>query len=97
MSSRRCGTEDGTVWNGKYYDIATGNELELESENCDNWYTWLSAASGSPDAKWYDWLPKALGWVIAALAFSLGAPFWYDLLQRSKSIKKQGSQKKETA
>jgi hypothetical protein len=28
------------------------------------------------------WLPKLLGWLITAAAISLGAPFWFDLLNR---------------
>jgi hypothetical protein len=31
---------------------------------------------------WPQWLQKVLGWVITALAVSLGAPFWFDMLNK---------------
>jgi hypothetical protein len=39
--------------------------------------------SSGPDARPVrDWLLKALGWLITILAVSLGAPFWFDVLNR---------------
>ncbi|KAA3622895.1 MAG: hypothetical protein DWQ02_25440 [Bacteroidetes bacterium] len=38
----------------------------------------------------YDWLTKALGWIITALAISLGAPFWFDILKKIVSIRSSG-------
>jgi len=38
----------------------------------------------------YEWLFKALGWLITALAVSLGAPFWFDLLKKIMSIRSSG-------
>lgn len=40
---------------------------------------------GKDDNEWRAigaWLLKALGWVLTATAISLGAPFWFDLLNR---------------
>ena len=34
------------------------------------------------------WLLKLLGWLLTAAAISLGAPFWFDLLQRFVQIRK---------
>jgi len=34
-----------------------------------------------------DWLTKLLGWVVTALAISLGAPFWFDLLKKIVNIR----------
>lgn len=39
----------------------------------------------------YDWLTKVLGWVITALAVSLGAPFWFDILKKIVSIRSSGN------
>jgi hypothetical protein len=36
------------------------------------------------------WLLKILGWLITALAVSLGAPFWFDLLNRLVDIRGSG-------
>lgn len=41
----------------------------------DAWWVWDWRAFGG-------WLIKALGWVLTAAAISLGAPFWFDILNR---------------
>lgn len=49
------------------------------------WYT-----ADFVDYNAYDWLIKVLGWIVTALAISLGAPFWFDLLKRLVSIRSSG-------
>lgn len=44
------------------------------------------------NATWYDWLIKALGWTVTALAISLGAPFWFDILKKLVNIRSAGQQ-----
>jgi hypothetical protein len=44
------------------------------------------------NAKWTDWAMKLLGWVVTALAISLGAPFWFDLLRKLVNIRSSGRQ-----
>jgi hypothetical protein len=44
------------------------------------------------NAAWSDWAMKLLGWVITALAISLGAPFWFDLLRKLVNIRSAGRQ-----
>ena len=39
----------------------------------------------------YDWLAKALGYLVTALAISLGAPFWFDLLRKVVNIRSSGA------
>ena len=39
----------------------------------------------------YDLATKMLGWVLTALAISLGAPFWFDLLKKLVNIRSAGS------
>jgi hypothetical protein len=31
---------------------------------------------------WTGWALRILGWLVTALALSLGAPFWFDLLNK---------------
>jgi ElaB/YqjD/DUF883 family membrane-anchored ribosome-binding protein len=38
-----------------------------------------------------DWGLKILGWLITALAISLGAPFWFDVLKRLVNIRSSGN------
>ena len=37
------------------------------------------------------WVMKALGWVVTALAISLGAPFWFDLLRKIVNVRSSGN------
>jgi hypothetical protein len=52
-------------------------------------------AKGRPDADWYHSpmaiFAKLIGWLITALAISLGAPFWFDLLSRFVSLRTTGN------
>lgn len=40
---------------------------------------------------WADWAMKVLGWIVTALAVSLGAPFWFDLLKKLVNIRGSGN------
>ncbi|MCR9102700.1 MAG: hypothetical protein NXI25_22295 [bacterium] len=40
---------------------------------------------------WYDVVLKLLGWTVTALAVSLGAPFWFDLLRKLVNIRSSGN------
>lgn len=46
---------------------------------------------------WQDWALKVLGWIVTALAVSLGAPFWFDLLQKLVNIRGSGEKPKTEA
>ncbi len=39
----------------------------------------------------YDWFIKVMGWLVTALAISLGAPFWFDLLRKIVNIRSSGN------
>ena len=39
----------------------------------------------------YDVLTKLLGWLVTALAISLGAPFWFDLLNKLVNMRNSGN------
>jgi hypothetical protein len=38
----------------------------------------------------WDWAAKAFGWLVTAMAISLGAPFWFDLLRKMVNIRGAG-------
>lgn len=38
----------------------------------------------------YGWAVKILGWLITAIAVSLGAPFWFDLLRKIVNLRSSG-------
>ena len=40
------------------------------------------------------WLAKGLGWLITGLAVSLGAPFWFDVLNKVTNVRSSGSTRK---
>lgn len=39
----------------------------------------------------YDWLAKMLGYIVTALAISMGAPFWFDLLRKIVNVRSSGT------
>jgi len=43
------------------------------------------------DLDYYGWAAKVLGWLVTALAISLGAPFWFDLLRKVVNIRASGN------
>ncbi len=47
------------------------------------------------EVTWYDAVTKALGWIVTALAISLGAPFWFDLLRKLVNIRTSGRKPEE--
>ncbi len=49
-----------------------------------------AAAASNGRAPWLFFLIKLFGWIVTALAVSLGAPFWFDLLQKVINIRNAG-------
>jgi hypothetical protein len=43
---------------------------------------WAAENPLSVPTNGWDWLVKVLGWIITAMAISLGAPFWFDVLNK---------------
>lgn len=43
----------------------------------------------------WDWVYKIIGWFTTAMAISLGAPFWFDLLRRLVSLRGSGNKPEE--
>ena len=48
------------------------------------------AAPGVTDFDWSRFLSAIIGWILTALAASLGAPFWFDMLNRFVDIRGNG-------
>lgn len=49
---------------------------------------WYEADSGERTFPW--WLSKLLGWLLTAVAVTLGAPFWFDLLRMLLGMRRSG-------
>lgn len=43
-----------------------------------------------------DWLIRIIGWLVTAIAISLGAPFWFDLLKKVVNLKNEITSRKRT-
>lgn len=67
---------------------AAANDTELR-----NAYNILGLGWESEDLRvnFRCWLLRLLGWLITALAISLGAPFWFDVLKKIITIQSTGS------
>lgn len=48
-------------------------------------------------SNWQNYLQKILGWLVTALAITLGAPFWFDMLQKTMNIRNAGKKPGENA
>lgn len=44
---------------------------------------------------WSDWIERLIGWVLTVLALSLGAPFWFDMLNKFINIRSAGKSPEE--
>jgi hypothetical protein len=42
------------------------------------------------NVQWWTWLQRILGWILTSIAVSLGAPFWFDTLNRFINIRNAG-------
>ena len=47
------------------------------------WSNW----SRPKNARWYSWIILAFGWLLTAFAASMGAPFWFDMLNKVTVIR----------
>ncbi|MDZ7695252.1 MAG: hypothetical protein U5K69_29750 [Balneolaceae bacterium] len=73
-------------------DYAYQQINNLVEEDIDRVSTVLGMGwSNLPDKRglafWWDWILRVLGWLITALAISLGAPFWFDMLSKVVNLK----------
>lgn len=59
------------------------------------------SAPGRPDYNWYrsisGTVEKIIGWLITALAITLGAPFWFDLLGKFVNLRTSGDKPEQPA
>lgn len=56
---------------------------------------WTDVNWSTADGRW--WLYKVVGWITTAIAISLGATFWFDLLKMLVSIRSSGPPPSQTA
>jgi hypothetical protein len=69
-------------------EVGTDSRLRAVIGRC--WLNIRATAAG-------DWLVKVLGWLVTGLAVSLGAPFWFDLLNRLVDLRGAGKRPEPTA
>ncbi|HMQ64382.1 MAG TPA: hypothetical protein PKE06_27105 [Flavilitoribacter sp.] len=55
----------------------------------------LKAAEDGGQKAWRFYIYKLFGWIVTALAVSLGAPFWFDMLQKVIRIRNAGNKPDE--
>ncbi|MEP6743471.1 MAG: hypothetical protein ABJB61_13315 [bacterium] len=49
------------------------------------------------DNTWRDWLERILGWLMTVLALSMGAPFWFDILNKFMNVRYAGKSPAEAS
>jgi hypothetical protein len=68
--------------------VTPGNQLtDEESAMLGRMIGWTRA---SLQTDWVGWLQRVLGWIFTAIAVSLGAPFWFDTLNRIINLRNTG-------
>ncbi|MBK8491028.1 MAG: hypothetical protein IPL49_09095 [Saprospirales bacterium] len=67
------------------YELVNANLEELKSPLGIGWAHVTPATM-----TWQGWLHKAFGWLVTAIAISLGAPFWFDMLRKMVNIRSSG-------
>ena len=67
------------------YDLVNANLKDLKSPLGIGWEHVAPAT-----LTWQGWLHKAFGWLVTAMAISLGAPFWFDMLRKMVNIRSSG-------
>lgn len=74
--------------------IRAGDQvLAEEQELLGQLFGWGRERASFSNQPWWRWLLRHLvGWTITALAVSLGAPFWFDTLNRFMSLRASGGQ-----
>jgi hypothetical protein len=72
---------------------ASGNDIaEQESKVIGDIFGWRNQMQG-----YSDWLERVLGWILTIVAVSLGAPFWFDALNKIINIRNAGKSPDERA
>lgn len=66
-------------------------DKEIESIRSPLGLGWHSSDLNFANYTIYDWLAKVLGYLVTALAISLGAPFWFDFLRKIVNIRAAGN------
>lgn len=65
-----------------------GNQLsDQEREVLGQVLGWRGALK---DNSWKDWIERVLGWLLTVLALSMGAPFWFDILNKFTNVRYSG-------
>jgi hypothetical protein len=75
--------------------VTEGNNVSPEERQL------LNQVIGWQEKPWGDsmsvWLARLLGWMLTILAISLGAPFWFDMLNKLVNIRSAGKSPDEAA
>ncbi len=70
----------------KYLKEMHGEQLRNLSSPLGLGWSYVDPLALTPEA----WAIKVLGWIMTALAISLGAPFWFDLLRQVANVRSAG-------
>ena len=75
---------------------ASQDANNAELQDLDNLLGWGSKNQTAPesDSWWEMWSRRLLGWFLTVVAVSLGAPFWFDLLNKIVNLRNAGEKPK---
>jgi hypothetical protein len=73
-----------------------GIKEELEKIKLPIGWPTASKTETSPKMTFFDWIVRICGWIITAFAVTLGAPFWFDMLNKFINIRSSGVKPRES-
>lgn len=82
-------TEQQKDFNQSLASLQTALNQQMQSVHSPLGLGWDKVDFNNMDT--YAWVTKILGWLVTALAISLGAPFWFDLLRKMVNIRASGA------
>jgi hypothetical protein len=56
---------------------------------------WTAQALKAPDLE--AWIMRIVGWVVTIIAVSIGAPFWFDVLNKFVNLRSAGRSPRDSS
>jgi hypothetical protein len=99
QAAKNPDNKDSTNTTADNKAAANRDANNAELQELDNLLGWGSQNKTAPEPSdcWQLWARRLLGWFLTVVAVSLGAPFWFDLLNKIVNLRNTGDKPKSSA
>jgi hypothetical protein len=88
VAQATAAAKDSTILNRSYTQArAALDSVQLPIGWDNGWQHPVTPTSGTIGALWNGWIYPALGLLLTALAATMGAPFWFDILNKASVVR----------